>query len=85
MKINELLSRAFNFEWLSADEGAFLFEKAPLTELMYVADELRKKQVPHGNLQSIPINFQFIQKLVSPRGGGAFLCEKLITKQKKLR
>jgi cyclic dehypoxanthinyl futalosine synthase len=50
MKINELLSRAFNFEWLSADEGAFLFEKAPLTELMYVADELRKKQVPHGKV-----------------------------------
>lgn len=50
MKINELLTRAFNFEWLTADEGAFLFEKAPLTELMYVADELRKKQVPHGKV-----------------------------------
>jgi cyclic dehypoxanthinyl futalosine synthase len=28
----------------------FLFQHAPLTELMYVADELRKKQVPHGKV-----------------------------------
>lgn len=27
-----------------------LFEQAPLTELMYVANELRKKQVPHGKV-----------------------------------
>ena len=27
-----------------------LFEHAPLTELMFVADELRKKQVPHGKV-----------------------------------
>jgi cyclic dehypoxanthinyl futalosine synthase len=28
----------------------FLFEHAPLTELMHVADELRKIQVPHGKV-----------------------------------
>ena len=28
----------------------FLFEHAPLTELMFVADELRKIQVPHGKV-----------------------------------
>jgi cyclic dehypoxanthinyl futalosine synthase len=28
----------------------FLFENAPLTELMFVADELRKKQVPHNKV-----------------------------------
>lgn len=27
-----------------------LFERAPLAELMFVADELRKKQVPHGKV-----------------------------------
>jgi cyclic dehypoxanthinyl futalosine synthase len=27
-----------------------LFEQAPLTELMFVANELRKKQVPHGKV-----------------------------------
>src|SRR6187397_3401838 len=46
MEINELFKKAFNFEFLSAEEGVFLFENAPLTELMYVANELRKIQVP---------------------------------------
>src|SRR6187551_1037931 len=50
MEINELFKKAFNFEFLSAEEGVFLFENAPLAELMYVADELRKKQVPHGKV-----------------------------------
>jgi cyclic dehypoxanthinyl futalosine synthase len=50
MKIGDLLERALKFEFLSVDEGLFLFENAPLTELMYVADELRKKQVPHGKV-----------------------------------
>src|SRR4051812_7620345 len=50
MKITELFQKAFNFEFLSAEEGVFLFENAPLAELMYVADELRKKQVPHGKV-----------------------------------
>lgn len=48
---NELLyQKALNFEFLSIEEGMFLFEHSPLTELMYVADELRKKQVPHGKV-----------------------------------
>jgi len=47
MKLTELYKKAMNFEFLSAEEGVFLFEKAPLAELMYLADELRKIQVPH--------------------------------------
>ncbi|MEJ7674248.1 MAG: hypothetical protein WKF59_16535 [Chitinophagaceae bacterium] len=35
---------------LSVEEGMFLFNNAALTELMLVADELRKKQVPHGKV-----------------------------------
>lgn len=35
---------------LGAEEGVFLFEKAPLTELMAVADQLRRIQVPHGKV-----------------------------------
>src|SRR4030095_920220 len=35
---------------LSVEEGVYLFEHAPLAELMYVADELRKKQVAHGKV-----------------------------------
>jgi cyclic dehypoxanthinyl futalosine synthase len=50
MEINDLLDKAFNLEFLTAEEGVFLFEQAALTDLMYVADELRKKQVPHGKV-----------------------------------
>jgi cyclic dehypoxanthinyl futalosine synthase len=50
MNISDLLQRALNFEFLSVDEGVFLFENAPLADLMYVADELRKKQVPHNKV-----------------------------------
>jgi cyclic dehypoxanthinyl futalosine synthase len=45
-----LLNKALQLEFLSVEEGMFLFQHAPLTELMYVADELRKKQVPHGKV-----------------------------------
>ena len=50
MELTHVLSKALNFEFLSVDEGIFLFENGPLTELMYVANELRKKQVPHGKV-----------------------------------
>lgn len=44
MNSDELLKRALNFEFLSAEEGAFLFEHVPTAELMFVANELRKKK-----------------------------------------
>ncbi len=50
MKLDSLYARALDFDFLTVEEGLFLFEHAPLTELMYVADELRKKQVPHGKV-----------------------------------
>jgi len=50
MELNNLYQRALAFEFLSAEEGMYLFNNAPLTELMYVANELRKKQVPHGKV-----------------------------------
>ncbi|MFN8244672.1 MAG: cyclic dehypoxanthinyl futalosine synthase [Ferruginibacter sp.] len=50
MMLAELYQRALRFDFLSVEEGMFLFEKAPLPGLMYVADELRKKQVPHGKV-----------------------------------
>ena len=50
MQLSELYDRALKFDFLSAEEGVFLFEHAPLTELMYVANELRKIQVPHGKV-----------------------------------
>lgn len=50
MNLQDLYRKAFRFEFLSAEEGVFLFEKAPLAELMQVADALRKTQVPHGKV-----------------------------------
>ena len=50
MNINDILSRASNFEWLTVEEGVFLFENAALADLIYMANELRKKQVPHGKV-----------------------------------
>lgn len=50
MQLSGLYERALRFEFLSAEEGIFLFEHAPLTELMYVANELRKTQVPHSKV-----------------------------------
>ncbi len=50
MNVSDLLARALNFEFLSSEEGLFLFKNAGTPELMYVANELRKKQVPHGKV-----------------------------------
>jgi cyclic dehypoxanthinyl futalosine synthase len=50
MNLADLYKKALAFEFLSMEEGVFLFHHAPLTELMFVADELRKKQVPHGRV-----------------------------------
>lgn len=48
MNIDALLQRALAFEFLSAEEGQYLFENAPTADLMYVANELRKIQKPDG-------------------------------------
>ncbi|MEY4149503.1 MAG: hypothetical protein RL555_107 [Bacteroidota bacterium] len=50
MLTDQLLHRAIQFESLSQEEGLHLFKQAPLADLMYVADELRKIQVPHGKV-----------------------------------
>ena len=50
MNISELLLRAANFEFLSAEQGLFLFKNASTSNLMYTANELRKKQVPHNKV-----------------------------------
>jgi cyclic dehypoxanthinyl futalosine synthase len=50
MNSDLLLQRALNFEFLTAREGKFLFEYVPTSELMYVGNELRKKQKPDGKV-----------------------------------
>ncbi|MBK7682164.1 MAG: CofH family radical SAM protein [Bacteroidia bacterium] len=50
MNSDLLLQRALNFEFLSANEGKYLFEHVSTADLMYVGNELRKKQKPDGKV-----------------------------------
>lgn len=50
MNTDALLKRALAFDFLSAEEGQFLFENVSTTELMFVANELRKIQKPDGKV-----------------------------------
>lgn len=50
MNTDALLSRALNFEFLSIEEGVHLYYHAPLPDLVYTANEMRKihkKNDPH--------------------------------------
>jgi cyclic dehypoxanthinyl futalosine synthase len=46
MKFSELYDKALSFQFLSAEEGKELFLHAPLNDLIFVANEMRKKVVP---------------------------------------
>ncbi|CAN5370981.1 cyclic dehypoxanthinyl futalosine synthase [soil metagenome] len=50
MNTADLLQKALEREFLSVEEGMFLFNNAALPELMYIADELRKEQVASGKV-----------------------------------
>lgn len=50
MTLADLYKKALALEWLSAEEGLFLFENAPLSELGHVADQLRQIHVPHNKV-----------------------------------
>ncbi len=50
MNVESLYQKALQFEFLTAEEGIFLYEHAPLAELTHVANTLRKIQVPHGKV-----------------------------------
>lgn len=50
MYLNELYDKAASFGFLTVEEGVYLYHNAPLADLMFIADELRKKQVPHGKV-----------------------------------
>ena len=60
MRTDDLLQRALALDFLSAEEGVFLFENASTAELMYVAHRLRMHQRkpapeywPLANLRSL--------------------------------
>ena len=44
METHKLLDRALQFDFLNANEGLFLFENATTPDLMFIANELRKKK-----------------------------------------
>jgi cyclic dehypoxanthinyl futalosine synthase len=50
MDLKALYEKAADFGHLSVDEGVFLYHHSPLADLMFIADELKKKQVPHGKV-----------------------------------
>lgn len=50
MILEELYQKALDFKSLTIEEGVLLFKQAPLAELMFVADDLRKRQVLHGRV-----------------------------------
>jgi cyclic dehypoxanthinyl futalosine synthase len=50
MDLSPLYDKALDFGFLTIEEGMELYEHAPLTDLMFIGDELRKKQVPHGRV-----------------------------------
>src|SRR3954465_4951652 len=50
MKLDSLLDRALSQEFLSAEEGVFLFQHAPTSALMFTANELRKLKRPDGKV-----------------------------------
>ncbi|RYY63389.1 MAG: CofH family radical SAM protein, partial [Chitinophagaceae bacterium] len=50
MNLSPLYDKALAFGFLTVEEGMELFEHAPLTDLMNIADSLRRRQVPHGKV-----------------------------------
>jgi len=50
METQKLFDRALKFDFLNANEGLFLFENAATSDLMFIANELRKKQVPSNKV-----------------------------------
>lgn len=49
MDFTDIYKKALNFEFLTTEEGLLLYEKAPLEELVYLGNQLRKVQKP-GNI-----------------------------------
>ncbi len=50
MQVDTLLSKALNKEFLSAEEGEFLFHNASTSDLMFVGNELKKQAKKHNKV-----------------------------------
>ncbi len=49
-RTEDLLQKALRLEFLTSDEGLFLFENASTAELMYVGNKIKWHHVPHNNV-----------------------------------
>jgi cyclic dehypoxanthinyl futalosine synthase len=47
LELQDLYQKASQFGFLTVEEGVYLYHHAPLADLMFIADNLRKQQVPH--------------------------------------
>ncbi len=43
VEVSEIYKKALNLEFLSLEEGMFLYEKVPVSELMWLANEVKQK------------------------------------------
>lgn len=50
MQVDNLLQRALNLDYLTPEEGVFLFENASTAELMYVGNKIKLHHVPHNKV-----------------------------------
>jgi len=50
MNTAKILGKALQNEFLSLEEGVYLFENAPLNDLILVADEIRKQKTNNSNI-----------------------------------
>ncbi len=49
-ELSRLYRKALDFGFLTVEEGVYLYHNAPLADLMFIGNELRKVQVPHGRV-----------------------------------
>jgi len=50
MKIDKIYSKIQNFEYISVNEGLYLYNHAPLSELILIANTIRKKIIPDNKV-----------------------------------
>jgi len=50
MNTDDLLQRALQLDYLTAEEGVYLFENASTAELMYVGNKIKQHHVPHNKV-----------------------------------
>ena len=53
MNINKLYKKALNQEFLSLNEGLFLYENAPTSDLIFIGNEIRKKNQSEENRNKV--------------------------------